>query len=92
MKKKFFFSIPVILLFSFSLVVILNGERIFLGAFWIGYSSLPALLPRLEATFFSRQTPTISNSKKAWDYLELDLSNDQIIFKSLKKYGLLALR
>ena len=72
-------------------VVTVDKERIYLGSFWVGYSSLAPVFPYLEATYFTNQTPTILTIKKSWRDSEPDSRNDQRIYNSLKEYGLIVL-
>lgn len=71
-------------------VVMVDDERIYLGAFWASYSSLAPTFPYMEATTFLFQTPNILEIKKSWESDSLDLRNDDRIFNTLRKYGLLS--
>ena len=73
-------------------VVTVDKERIYLGSFWASYSSLAPVFPHLEGTYLPNQTPTTLSIKKSWRDSEPDLRNDQRIYNSLNKYGLLVLK
>jgi len=73
-------------------VVIVDKERIYVGSFWASYSSLAPVFPHLEATYLPDQTPTTLSIKKSWNDSDPDLRNDQRIYNSLNKYGLLVLK
>ena len=72
-------------------VVTVDKDRIYLGAFWSSYSSLGATFPHIDALFIANETPNILILKKAWDSNSInpDLRNDERIYNSLIKYGLL---
>lgn len=70
-------------------VVTVDRERIYLGSFWASYSSLAPVFPHLEATYLQNETPTVLTIEKSWDNNEQDVREDQRIYNSLKKYGLL---
>ena len=72
-------------------VVTVDKERIYLGAFWASYSSLGPTFPHIDALFRTSETSNILILKKAWDSISInpDLRNDERIYNSLIKYGLL---
>jgi hypothetical protein len=70
-------------------IVTVDKERIYLGSFWASYSSLAPVFPHIEATYIPNQTPTILIIGRSWNEMEQDSRNDQRIYNSLKKFGLL---
>lgn len=78
---KSFFGIPFI--------VTVAAERIYLGAFWFLYSSIPPTFPHIEITFSSGSPSSVLMINKSWSDLEVDKRNDSRIYFALKKTGLL---
>ena len=69
-------------------VVTVDNERIYLGAFWYGYSSLAPVFPYIDALFMNG-APTILTIRKAWIDKQPDLRNDPRIYKALATHGLI---
>jgi hypothetical protein len=69
-------------------VVTVDKERIYLGAFWYGFSSLAPVFPYIDALFMNGQ-PTILKIRKSSAYKQSDLRNDPRIYNTLAIHGLI---
>lgn len=70
-------------------IVTVDQERIYMGAFWFMHSSLAPFCPHIDAIFNYEKNPEVLTINKSWNGTEADLRNDQRIYNTLKKYGLL---
>jgi len=75
--------------FGIPFIVKVDNERIYLGAFWFLYSSIPPRCPYIEAPINLINSPNIIQIQKSWKANETDVRNDIRIYTSLKKHGLL---
>jgi hypothetical protein len=69
-------------------VVTVDNERIYLGAFWYGFSSLAPIFPYIDALFMNGR-PTILTIRKAWIVKQPDVRNDPRIYRTLTLHGLI---
>jgi len=69
-------------------VVTVDNERIYLGAFWYGFSSDLPTIPHIDALFINGK-PTILTIRKAEIIKDPDARNDPRIYRTLTLHGLI---
>ncbi len=75
--------------FGIPFVVTVDQERIYLGAFWFLLSSIAPEVPYIDAPVNIENNSYIMVINKSLDSTKTDARNDQRIYNTLKKYGLL---
>jgi hypothetical protein len=76
--------------FGIPFAVVVDNERIYLGAFWYAFSSVAPTFPHIEATFalLNRPLPALT-IQKSWIEGQRDMRADQRIYKALRSAGVL---
>ena len=75
--------------FGIPFVVKVDQDRIYVGAFWFLFSSIVPVFPYIDAPINIGKNSYIFVINKSIDSTRPDLRNDQRIYNTLKKYGLL---
>ena len=77
--------------FGFPFVVVVEPERIYLGAFWWAYSSVAPFFPHIELLFSLGidESPLTLKINPSWAESNVDPRGDMRIYLALKKAGVL---
>lgn len=75
--------------FGIPIVVTVNKERIYLGAFWFLYSSIAPSFPNIDVTFLSSPLQQKFIISPAWTDGTPERRNDARIYQTLKTEGIL---
>jgi len=76
--------------FGIPFVVVVGGERIYLGAFWYLHSSVAPSFPHINVTGFSAEAaPVTLRIEKSWIEEEPDERNNQKVYRALERADLL---
>lgn len=77
--------------FGVPFVVVVGSDRIYMGAFWWGYSSVAPTFPYIEVLIPSSidESPTTLKIEPSWIEADPDPRGDTRIYLALKKAGVL---